>query len=182
MKFHRGTHRHVLIVGSLVIKIARVPLWSILGRDLLSGKFSLWIKSDRVILWRDLRNGVMENIREGICYLTTRHRLLTPVLPLIFVNLQPRVDGVGAIGEGDEIFYKVDPKVHDDDECNGGRYGKILSMFRSCAHTFESNNFAFDGERFKFVDYGEYGIKYLLVHYGNRLEKHLVSAARALAR
>lgn len=181
MEFHLGTHRYVFIVGPLVIKVARIRWW-LAAKDILSGTYSM-NPTDLKGVWKLFSSGLMENIREGICYITTRHELLVPVLPLVFVNLQLRVRGVrkaDTIAERDDILYKIIPLVKKDDGRNGDKYGGVQGIFQRCVHTFERDNFSFDGGHIRFVDYGEDGVRDLILKYGDRLEEHFLSISRAL--
>jgi len=178
MHIHKGTHRIVLVVGPFVVKIAKVS-WKRLFRDILKRDFSLFDALDRRTAFIDLFGGLMENIREINCYFTTRHRLLVPVwLPLLVVNIYPKVRGVGVMGIEDQIFYAVAPLIYQDgDPKEKSEYEDVIGYFHQCSHTFDTGNFSFDNGRVRFVDYGEQGVKELITLYGDRLEEHLLAVA-----
>jgi hypothetical protein len=113
-----------------------------------------------------LLNGLKENLREAQCYMHTRHNLLVRLyLPLILVNVYHKESGVGCFTFGGDELCSVVWETGDRE------YGHA---FISCGHTFDSpNNFSFDGNCVKILDYGEEGFENLLIRYGDRIEKLL---------
>lgn len=184
-----GVRRIVLIIGPVVIKIPRIrPIYfSYFVRNLVNEyadyRKSHYPNSDFFrgkLLREDIKDtikkylfgGIIENVLEAKCYLLTRHRLLAPLyLPLIILNIYGKESGVGNFDE-DKLLDKINELGYTQNE-------EWVSTFRRCIHTFESlDNLAFDGKKVKILDYGEKGIKSLLLKYGDRIEELLLFAAK----
>ena len=166
-----GVHRYVCVIGPVVIKIPRVRLihfFTLIFEDVIKYRKRFWLSwcfFKMIVL-----GGVMENMREAVCYLHTRHKLLARLyLPLIFVNIYHRENGVSNFTfGGDELTEKV--------YRTGDR--EYLKALLPCSHTFDrKENFSYDGVRLKILDYGEKGFEHLLLDYGDRIEELLLSVA-----
>ena len=120
-----------------------------------------------------LLEGLKENWREARCYTNTRHYLLARLyLPLILLNIYRKEIGAGnfIFTKGTESLCKMVQGTKNQGYCNA---------FISCSHSFEHpENFAFDGTHVKILDYGEEGFENLLIHYGDQIEKLLLSKVK----
>ena len=168
-----GAHRYVLVVGHFVVKVPRVRMLHFLRLvvedDIVRYRKRFWWS------WPGFATivfaGLMENFREARCYLKTKHCLLARLyLPLIFVNIYRRENGVGNFTfGGDELTEKVY-------ETGDSEY---LEALLPCSHTFDhTENFAFSNGRVKILDYGEEGFQNLLTTYGGEVEKLLLSVVK----
>ncbi len=171
-----GAHRYVLAVGPIIVKVPRIRmlyfLRLVIEDDIIKYHKRFWCS------WYWFATivfaGLMENLREAKCFIDTRHRLLTHLyLPLLFVNIYHRENGVGNFTfSGEELTERVYKTGNRD-------YFKALLP---CSHTFDHvENFAFSGGRVKILDYGEKGFKNLLVRYGDEVEKLLLSVVKQSA-
>jgi hypothetical protein len=194
-----GTTRLTLLIGAFAFKIPRIRILDyaafILRRIVFFAKvqFGLHIIADQSLeakrmrwnsRWKDLRqsfrwalskefalSGILENIREAKCYLRTKSTLLARLyLPLVIVNAYRREDGVGNFDFGNEgLMRRV---IEESDR-------EYIIAFNRCSHTFDNpRNFSCCGRRVKILDYGEAGIEDLIVRYGDRVEKLLISATK----
>lgn len=165
-----GTHRYVFGIRNFVLKVPRIGIFKflrVLIKDIRHCK-CFWFSRH---CFGAVFAGLMENFREARCYLNTRHRLLAQLyLPLLFVNIYRREDGVGGFGfESDELFYKVGDSGDNE----------FLEALRPCSHTFDnSKNFAYSEGRVRVLDYGEKGFENLLTKHGAKVEKLLLSVAK----
>src|SRR3989338_506221 len=185
MKVIYGTHRIVFIVGNLVFKIPRVEFFESL-------RWLKWIMKDcfreiteeekyddkleKIILVRLRRidlikldihcltqcffDGFFENFREVKVWCKTKHTILAKLyLPLIVVNVYKREEGIGVfVSKSDEIYCRAF-EIGDDE---------FFRVFQVCAHTFDDpQNFSYDGEKVKILDYGEHGFEQLISKYGD---------------
>lgn len=168
LKLTGGAFRFVLIIGPLVFKVPKIRFFRALG--------SIFHRSQvfrKKYIWKMcLFGGLMENAREIYYYFTTRHKLLNPIcLPLLFVNVYPRRDGVGEFdfggGElGERVLREWGRETHQ-------------RFFLPCSHTFDfRQNLALERGRVFILDYGESGFKNLLEQHGDRMEQLLLSVAR----
>lgn len=187
----QGDHRHVFVFGPIVIKIPKMGLDMLFRylKDSWAAKESLldflrFVPGD---FWYSVGRGLgfMENLREAVCYLRTRHHLLAPLyVPLVFLNVYKRMNGVGGFAFRDDadvcrsfIYEGSDPDVYEGSKLDV--YDRKLAI-SGCSHTFESpKNFSYDGGDVFLLDYGEKGIERLLSTYGNEIEEVLRSKVKS---
>jgi|GEM_PF-2586936 hypothetical protein len=188
MLWKKGKRRYVWIVGPLVLKIPKFYLvdlhnalsWVIDGRIFRrvfldgEGRRMGYLKRFRHVfhfLGRCVFSGVLENVHEVTCYFRARsrrkHKLLaTLYLPLILVNVYRRENGVGRLSFDFDDLLSAALGLE-------GR-GEFLTALVRCGHTFDNpENFSFNGDEVKILDYGEKRIKNLLFEYEGAIEKLL---------
>jgi len=167
-----GKHRCVLAIGPLAVKFPLVRVCHYLA---VGWRFHFDFAGRGWGLFKELiLGGLIENAREALCYLRTRHQLLAPLyLPLIFVNVYQRKRGVNKfILDGDKFLC-------DFLDCaEGSERQNRMDVIAHCSHTFDHpENFSYDEGRVFVLDYGEEGFENLLAHYAAEIEKHLMSQA-----
>lgn len=166
--WHVGVHRYVWVTKRLVLKFPRVPVGSLFETLKVFGLGKQGLR----LMWSEVRDGFMENIREVHCFYTTRHPLLVRLyLPLVFVNVYAREEGVGH-------FFFAAGELYDGAWKSGDH--ELARALQPCSHTFDSReNFAYNKGWVKIIDYGERGFTNLLIKYGGKIEEFLLSRAQA---
>lgn len=128
-------------------------------------------------LLRSLLNGVLENIREWWCYLTTKSELLIPTyFSCGLLNIQSKQDNV-FIEPHPAGAERLEPsskpgKKHKVVRTIEKLFRLIGEDFKRCTHTFEHlDNFCIENRRIKILDYGAKGFKKLIQNYEKELEE-----------
>lgn len=162
--WHVGVHRHVWIMGKIVLKFPRFPLGSLTETLKIFGPSRLGFS----LMWSQISRGFAENINEVHCYYKTKHPLLAKMyLPLIVVNVYKRETGVGHFCFEAEELYAEARKSGDRE---------LFKALAHCSHTFDQReNFAYSRGTVKILDYGENGIANLLIRHGDKVKKFLIS-------
>ncbi|MFA7252347.1 MAG: hypothetical protein WC027_00625 [Candidatus Paceibacterota bacterium] len=179
MNIHVG-NRFVIVAGALVFKFPRVNisglfryygyyLTGFLGkkRSLRQKCYSiLWTTQDIVL------GGWKENIREARILLKPRNpRFAHLYLPLLFVNIYKREEGVGKGSFND--FWGGD-LIDGMVEIGGDEIYKALRKVADW-HNFGINNFSFNGRNVVCLDYGGKGMLDFLTKYGEEFEKVMLT-------
>jgi len=188
IEWHIGSHRFVLMVGTLVIKFPRIRLFSSLPWLYQAVKAFLAYKPCNIppkqhhdgvcthsrkgsagvylnLFRRLLFEGFIENFREARLYFKTRHKLLPVVyLPLVLFNVSARKHGVG------NFTYVNDEMIHYEEDSAG--------LEAVIGHTFKhKENFAYDGKQVWLLDSGAEEVDWLVANFADKIEATLLTLA-----
>lgn len=176
MFIRKGMKRYVVAIGPFVAKIPRMgavlhffgeAIKQIVTKGHISPILRFYLRQTEFGFV-----GMMENVREARLWRRTHHKLLAPLyLPLVFVNIYRRKEGVGNFTFGaEQLIFEF---------MKGADPRQRMRAIMPCSHTFDHpENFSYDGKDVTILDYGEEGIENLLTRYGTEVEELLRSKIR----